>query len=111
MPVSDDYLEYLHDLLAWVPGLRAKRMFGGAGLYGEELFFAIVADDELYLKADDESRPLYRGGGSEPFLFVTKKGKESTMDYWLVPAEILEEPEALRVWVQAALDSAVRSRK
>lgn len=110
MGVNDEYLAFLHDLLAWVPGLRAKRMFGGAGLYGDDLFFAIVADDTLYLKADDQSRPLYEQGGGEAFHFVSKKGKSSTMDYWSVPADVLEEPELLERWVGAAMESALRAR-
>lgn len=28
-------------------------MFGGVGLYAGELFFALIDDDILYLKADD----------------------------------------------------------
>jgi len=111
MSVSNDYLEYLHDLLAWVPALRHRRMFGGAGLYGDDLFFAIVADDTLYLKADDQSRPFYRAGGGDAFVFVSKKGESSTMDYWSVPADVLEEPEVLERWVRAALDTALRARK
>jgi hypothetical protein len=33
MAISDSYLEYLKDLLAWVPQLRIKKMFGGAGAH------------------------------------------------------------------------------
>lgn len=58
MAVSDDYLEFLRDLLDWVPGLRAKRMFGGIGLYSDSGFFALVDQDSLYLKADDLTRAL-----------------------------------------------------
>ena len=110
MSVSDEYLEYLHDLMPWVPGLRAKRMFGGAGLYGDDLFFAIVADDTLYLKADDGCRAFFREGGGETFVFVDKKGRSSTMDYWSVPADVLEEPERLEAWSREALAAALRAR-
>lgn len=108
MPASDEFLAYLHDLLDWVPELRSKRMFGGAGLYGDGRFFALVADDTLYLKADDHNRPLYRDGGGEKFVYLSK-GKPRGMDYWSVPADVLEDPDTLETWTRAALAAALRA--
>lgn len=48
MPVSQEYLDYVLDLLSIVGPVTARRMFGGAGLYLKGLFFALVADDALY---------------------------------------------------------------
>jgi DNA transformation protein and related proteins len=110
MPVSEEYLDYLRDLLNWLPQLRIKRMFGGAGLYSDDIFFAIADDGDLYLKADKESVIFYRNGGSEQFTYETK-GKLSRMNYWSVPAEIIEEPDELRRWVGIALDTALRAKK
>ncbi len=110
MPISDTYLEYLQELLGWLPQLRIKRMFGGAGLYSDELFFAIAGDGDLYLKADKESVAFYQQGGSEQFVYESK-GKLSRMNFWLVPAEVIEDPDELRRWVGIALDTALRARK
>ncbi len=33
--------------------VRSKRMFGGVGLYINELFCAIIVDDCLYFKGDE----------------------------------------------------------
>jgi DNA transformation protein and related proteins len=110
MPVSEEYLDYLRDLLNWLPQLRIKRMFGGAGLYSDDIFFAIADDGDLYLKADKESMVIYQKGGSEQFTYETK-GKLSRMNYWSVPAEVIEEPDELRRWVGIALDTALRAKK
>lgn len=110
MPVSEEYMDYLRDLLDWLPQLRIKRMFGGAGLYSDDIFFAIADDGDLYLKADKESMVIYQKGGSEQFTYETK-GKLSRMNYWSVPAEVIEEPDALRRWVGIALDTALRAKK
>jgi DNA transformation protein len=32
-------------------------MFGGVGIYSGDLFFALIADDTVYFKADDSTRP------------------------------------------------------
>ena len=110
MSVTSEYLAYVRDLLGWVPELRSRHMFGGVGLYSGERFFAILADDTLYLKADDASRPLFRDGGAEAFSYL-RQGKACALDYWSVPAEVLEEPDLLRQWGTAALDAALRAKR
>ncbi len=110
MSVSADYLEYVQELLEWLPALRVKRMFGGVGFYSDELFFAIADDGNLYLKGDGLSEPTYREGGAEQFSYEAK-GKIVRLNYWSVPADVLEEPEELRRWVRMALDTALRARK
>jgi DNA transformation protein len=59
MPVSEHYIAFVQDLLADFAPLRIKRMFGGAGIYSGDLFFAILAEDNLYLKVDDGNRAAY----------------------------------------------------
>jgi len=110
MAVSDAYLDYLKDLLSWLPQLRIKRMFGGAGLYSDDLFFAIADDGDLYLKADGQSVDFYLDGGSEQFTYESE-GKLSRMNFWLVPAEVIEDTDALHRWVSVAMDAALRARK
>ena len=43
MPVTDGYIEFVRDLLGSFEPLRVKRMFGGAGVYSADVFFAIIA--------------------------------------------------------------------
>ncbi|AMC36403.1 TfoX/Sxy family protein [Janthinobacterium sp. B9-8] len=56
MAKRSEYVAYLLELLAPMGTLRAKAMFSGYGLYCDEIFFAIVADDILYIKTDAESK-------------------------------------------------------
>ncbi len=86
-------------------------MFGGWGFYCDDLFFAIVADDTLYLKGDAESAERYRAGGGEPFIYAMRDGSTQTMNYWTVPEDAMETPAGMRPWAQLALDAAVRARK
>jgi len=111
MAVSGEYLTYILDVMAQaaVRQVTARRMFGGVGLYSQGLFFAILADDTLYLKGDARTRDDYRRDGAEPFAYV-RKGQLRSMDYWSVSAEILEEPEALGRWVGLALEAAARAK-
>jgi DNA transformation protein len=91
-----DYI--VEDLLSGVEGIRSRAMFGGHGIYQDELFFAIVVDDEIYFKVDDTNRPDYEKAESEPFAYeVSGRKKPVVMSYWKVPADILEDRQALAI--------------
>jgi DNA transformation protein and related proteins len=104
MAVSDDYLTYVLDQLRpVVPDVRARRMFGGIGLYSADLFFGVIDDDVLYLKVDDSTRGEYEARGMpafRPYEGVT------SMNYSQLPEEILEEWETLQQWAHRSLDVA-----
>lgn len=99
------------ELFAPLGSIRTKAMFGGWGFYCDDLFFAIVAFDTLYLKADTQSASRFREAGGEPFRFTTKDGRSETMNYWTVPEEAMENPAEMRPWGREALAAALRSRK
>jgi DNA transformation protein len=105
MPVSDEYLVFVQDQLRGLGEITVKRMFGGAGLYLDGVFFAIVADDVLYFKAGDSNRPDYEAEGMGPF---RPFGGETAMSYYEVPADVLEDPEELVKWVGKAVEAAER---
>lgn len=111
MPVTDSYMGFVKELLAEFEPLRIKRMFGGAGVYSGELFFAILVEDELYLKVDDTTRRDYERHGLQPFTYEMKNGRTATMSYYPVPAEVLEDPDELPRWVGGALDAARRGKR
>src|SRR5689334_13167578 len=109
MPVSDGYLTYVLDQLRpIVPSIRVKRMFGAVGLYATDLFFAVVDDDVLYLKVDDTTRPEYEARGMPPFRPFEL---HASMNYSQLPEEVLEEREALQLWVGRSLDVARAAKR
>ena len=106
-----ELVTHASELFAPLGHIRAKAMFGGWGFYCDELFFAIVADETLYLKADADSTERFRTVGGEPFCYRGRNEETMTMNYWTVPEEALETPAGMRPWAQLALAAAVRSRK
>jgi DNA transformation protein and related proteins len=84
-------------------------MFGGVGIYGRELFFALISDDALYLKGDDVSRTDFEARGMAPFRPFGEGGE--VMQYYQVPGELLEDVEALRPWAELALAAAERKQR
>jgi DNA transformation protein len=108
MPVSDDFREFVLEQLRTVTPVTAKRMFGAIGLYAGPVFFAIVDDDTLYFKTGDASRPRYVEAGSRAF--QPYGDGTSSMSYFEVPADVLEDEEQLREWTREAIDAARASK-
>ncbi len=96
---SQEFCDYVvYDLLAHMPGITFKRMFGGFGLYLDGVVFGIIAEGELYFKVDQTNQAKYELAGSHPFIYFNGK-KDVTLSYWQVPSEILESPVELEDWV------------
>jgi DNA transformation protein len=89
-------------------GVRPRAMFGGYGIYLNDLMFALVAWDVLYFKVDDGNRPAYEAAGSGPFRPYADR--PTTMSYHEVPASLLDEPDALMSWARDAVAAARRAR-
>lgn len=103
-----DYV--MHDLFAGMRGIHSRPMFGGYGIYQDDVFFALIAEGELYFKADAENQKYFEGLGSEPFVY-TNKGKSMTMSYWKLPEEIMENRHELPIWIERSVSAAMRSKK
>jgi DNA transformation protein len=86
-------------------------MFGGVGLYADDVFFGIVAADELFFKVDDTNRREYETAGSGPF--KPYPDRAMTMPYYRVPLVVLEDAAMLGEWAvhAVAVAQAAKSAK
>ncbi len=92
----NEFIEYImRDLLSSCEGITARAMFGCFSIYKNGVIFAIVADDELYFKVGAGNQAEYEAMESNLFSYIGKTGKKVMMPYWRVPAEILEDKNAL----------------
>src|SRR6185436_6638229 len=90
--------------------VTAKSMFGGWGLYHEGLFFALIADETLYLKVDEENRARFEAAGLPPFVYVTKDGDRMSMSYFQAPPDALESPAVMVEWARLGYAAALRAK-
>ena len=103
------FVSHCLELLELLGAVRAKRMFGGWGLYADDVFIAVIARDRLYLKADAQSRPAFEAAGCEPFVYDAKT-KAVAMSYWSAPPDALDSPALMLPWARGALQAALQSR-
>lgn len=91
--------------------VQAKAMFGGHGIYWQGLMFALIAQERLYFKADDQSIEAFTSRGLGPFTYEAKGDKRHSLRYYEAPTEVMDEPQEMAVWCRRAYDSALRQRK
>ena len=108
MPQKSEFVEYLIEMLQPLGIIRVRSMFGGWGFYADERFFAIVADDEFYVKVDDVSRAEFAARELKPFRYEVRDTK-ATMDYYEPPPEAMDDREILCAWARKGLDAARRA--
>ena len=75
MANTPDFIAHLLELMRPAGRASARAMFGGHGLYLDGLIVAIVVEDVLYLKTDDETRSAYVQRELDPFCYTTRDGK------------------------------------
>jgi DNA transformation protein len=111
MPKRTDFTDWVEEQLAPLGAIRIKSMFGGFGVYADELFFAIVDDDVLYFKTDDLNRERFLAAGCAPFTYPTKDGQQQALSYHAAPDSTLDDTDELLEWARLGLDAALRARK
>ena len=109
MAARDDFASYCAELLAALGPVRVKRMFGGHGLYVDDVFIAIAHGETLYLKADGETRQRFAQAGCSEFTYRSH-GHTRSLGYWSAPVEAMDSPALMRPWAQLAMEAALRAR-
>lgn len=104
------FVAHVVEMLAPLGAVRAKRMFGGHGIFLDNLMFALIADDSLFLKADDATRAEFENAGLPPFVYQ-KKGKPVALSYFSAPAGALEDADELLAWARKAHAAALRAAR
>ena len=109
---QDEFRDYCIELFAslvpgaGVAGIAAKRMFGGIGFSIDGKTFAIIAMDQLWLKADDESRSKFEQAGCQIFTY-DMAGKPRSMSYYTVPDDAMESAALMAPWAAHAWGAAL----
>ena len=114
MARADPFVEEVLGLLLPLGPVAARRMFGGWGLFLDDVMFALIAGGRLYFKADAQSKARFAAAGSQPFTYQ-RRGKVVALSYWEAPRETPEgsraSHEGLLPWGRLGVEAARRNRK
>ena len=111
MAISDEFIEYVLDQFSKWSGVSVRKMFGGAGLYRDQVIFGLIADDAAYLKVDDSNREDFEKAGSSIFRPYPEKNTNAVMPYYEIPVDLLENPDQLIEWSKKSLAIASKSKR
>ena len=109
MANTPTFVQHAADLLGLVAPVQARAMFGGHGLYAQGVMFALLDDDELFLKVDDLCRERFEVAGCRRWVYQGPKGPMPT-SYYRPPDDAHENSEAMLPWGRLALDAALRAK-
>ena len=108
MARSEEFVAYILELLSDLGAVRARAMFGGHGLYLDDLMFGILSDVLVYFKADDTNRESFEAADLEPFRL---ESKNATMSYYTVPDQALDDAEIMCHWGRLGVEASKRAGK
>jgi DNA transformation protein len=108
MAVSVSFRTYLLEQLGQIRPVTSRPMFGGLCFFAGGRAFALAAHDTLYFKADDSNRPDFVAAGMGPFMPFGDPDRP--MQYYELPAEVLEDPELLAPWMAKAIAVAMKAK-
>jgi DNA transformation protein len=108
MVASDSFAEFLRDQLAPLGSISTRRMFGKTGVFCDGVMIAMVTDDTLFLRVDEQSRAAFKEAEAYPPLNYRKKGATIDLAFWRAPDRLFDEPDELVTWARIALAAARR---
>lgn len=111
MAVSASFRDFVAEQLQGVGPIAIRRMFGGAGIFADEVMFALIVADTLYLKTDTEGTKAFEAEGSAPFSYETSRGTHTLGSYWRVPERLFDEPDEMTAWARRAIGVAMSGVK
>ena len=108
MAVDAGLVAWIAEAMAPIGTVTRRAMMGGATLYCDGTIFAIVADDQLWLKADAMSDAAWDAAGCDRFTYTMGEGRIGSMNYRRAPDDCYDDADALREWARLALAAGAR---
>lgn len=85
----------VYDLMAKMPGISSRPMMSGWCIYSNKVPFAAIIGNQLYFKAKGEIADRLASLGWKKFSYTRPNGKVVSMNYWLVPDELIDDQDLL----------------
>ena len=109
MANDSPFVEEVMHRFSQVTSVNERKMFGGHGVFHNGLMIALIADNELYLKADAQSQHWFIEVELSPFSYQKADGKIFSMSYYQCSEFFFEDEDETRLWTHRAIDAANRA--
>ncbi|MCL9782375.1 TfoX/Sxy family DNA transformation protein [Vibrio sp. S4M6] len=93
--------------------IKSRSMFGGYGIFVDDTMFALIANDQLHIRADDMAAKEFKTLGYKPYVY-TKKGLPVVTKYYALPDSWHDNSEQTlkcgkQAWNSARQEKATQS--
>lgn len=109
MATSDDFLEYVLELLEPLGDIKTSRMFSSVLLKVGDRQLGILFEDTVYFKVtDEELQERYKSDGSKQFSYTRKDKKDPVViqNWWSVPDSAMDSSEEMIRLAEEVLDQS-----
>ena len=98
MASHKNFVDYVSEQLREAGAIRSRKMFGEYGLYCDEVFFAVICDDQLFVKVTPAGEaafpqlpkaPPYEGA-KDSFLVEDIENREQMTELTRITCEALK---------------------
>ena len=86
---------------------QSRKMFGGIGIFSEQIMFSMIYDGVLYLRSTEDIATLF----SYDSVQFQHPSSGSKMPYWSVPEEIINNETEFIDWAESAFNLAKSLKK
>lgn len=106
MVASDSFADFLREQLAPLGPVTMRRMFGKSGVFCDGVMLAMVRDNTLYFRVDDDNKAAF--AEAEAFLPLNYEKAGGSIAFWRAPERLFDEPDEVVAWARLALAAARR---
>ncbi|PTX56518.1 DNA transformation protein [Litoreibacter ponti] len=104
MSVSEADIAFALELFDGLPAITTRKMMGGLCLYSEGTIFALLySDGTLFIKGAGEFQQEIEELGGVRWTYTRDNGKVTSMPYWSIPDQFLDDPAEAQALARRAL--------
>lgn len=104
MPLNSTFVTQALEAMAAVAPITYRRIFNGVGIYHLGVQFAIILHDNLYFRANEDSRCLFESKQMPAF---QPRGADMVESFFFqLPEDVLQKPDELKYWMRIAVEAS-----
>ncbi|MFV0320873.1 MAG: TfoX/Sxy family protein [Alphaproteobacteria bacterium] len=108
--MPNEFNDFIEEMLQdWYP-IHIKRMFGSFGVFRDGRMFAIIDDDMLYFKANENTKHIFENINCPQFTYMKKDNKKTNLNYFKAPDECYDSTDVMEYYANIAWQAAEKNK-
>jgi len=104
MQPNASFVKQAIEAMSAVAEISYRRIFNGTGIYHRGVQFAIILQEHLYFRANEDSRCLFEAKLMPAF---QPRGADAVESFFFqLPEEVLTKPDELKYWMRIAVEAS-----